>query len=156
MNVGAGHVHWRIGDGWSSSLVVGAVGCGGTIKSQKCCQPKDVVTPSGNMKQLGASKASDAIKVAGSINGHRVEVVVDIGAERTFVREGVLLERGVKRVREQLCRVTVPVKGPVWVRLAVGKVTECLPIFVAEMKDECLLDLYYLNRVGSVCRSPGR
>lgn len=96
--------------------------------------------------------ASDAIKVAGSINGRRVEMVVDTGAERTFLREGILPDSGVRCGGEQLCGVTgdcVPVKGPVWVNLAVGRVIERLPVFVAEMEDECLLGLDYLNRVGA-------
>ena len=81
--------------------------------------------------------ASDAIRMAGSINGRRVEMVVDTVAERTFVREGILPERGVRCAGEQLCGVTgdcVPVKGPVWVNLAIGRMTEHLPVFVAEME----------------------
>ena len=60
---------------------------------------------------------------------------MDMGAERTFVHEGVLPERGVRCAGEQLCGVTedcVPIKGPVWVNLAVGKVTEHR-LFVAEI-----------------------
>ncbi|XP_076045801.1 uncharacterized protein LOC143028044 [Oratosquilla oratoria] len=139
--------------------------------SSECRQPKGVTPSAGNLKQLGAGApsqqstrappshlrcrqvaASDAIKVAGNINGRQVEMVVDTGAERTFVREGVLPGRGVKCVGQQLCGVTgdcVPVKGPVWVNLAVGRVTERLPVLVAEMEDECLLGLDFLNRVGA-------
>ncbi|MPC53654.1 hypothetical protein E2C01_047552 [Portunus trituberculatus] len=80
--------------------------------------------------------ASDAIKVAGSINERQVEMVVDTGVKKTFVREGVLPGRGVRCEGKQLCGVTgdcIQVKRPVWVDLIVGKVTEHLPVILAKM-----------------------
>lgn len=89
-------------------------------------------------------------KVIGSIIGRQVEMVVDTGAERTFVCEGILPGCVGRCGNQQLCGVTgdcVPVKRPLWVNLAVGMVTERLPVLVAEMEDECLFGLDYLYRV---------
>lgn len=77
-------------------------------------------------------------------------MVVDTGAEKTFVREDLLPTRGVSSSGQQLCGVTgdcVPMRGPVWVNLTVGVVTEHLPVYVAAMEDSCLLGLDYLSRV---------
>ncbi|MPC85642.1 hypothetical protein E2C01_080424 [Portunus trituberculatus] len=62
--------------------------------------------------------ASDAIKVAGSINGRREEMVVNTGAERTFVLEGVLPGRDVSgevatkgEIKEPVRQKPEPVKS---------------------------------------------
>ena len=89
-----------------------------------------------------------AIRVAGSIDGRPLDVLVDTGAEKTFVHEDLLPTRGISSSGQQLCGVTgdcVPMRGPVWVDLTVGAVTERLPVYIAAMEDSCLLD--YLSRV---------
>ena len=90
------------------------------------------------------------ITVEGCINGRQVEMVVDTGARRTYVREGVLPASKVRCVSQQLCGVTgncMPAKGPVWVNLTIGVVTERIPAFVAAIEEECLLGLDYLVQV---------
>ena len=90
------------------------------------------------------------ITVEGCINGRQVEMVVDTGARRTYVREGVLPASKVRCVGQQLCGVTgncMPAKGPVWVNLTIGMVTERIPAFVAAIEEECLLGLDYLVQV---------
>ena len=57
-----------------------------------------------------------AIRVRGRINGRRVSMIVDTGAEKTFVREGLVPGLVAQQSGQQLCGVTgdcVPVLGPV-------------------------------------------
>ena len=96
--------------------------------------------------------ASEDVIVDGSINGRLVEMVVDTGAGRTYIREGVLPAREARHVSQQLCGVTgdcMPVKGPVWVNLTIGVVTERVSVLVADIQEECLLGLDYMARVGA-------
>ncbi|KAK3882385.1 hypothetical protein Pcinc_013251 [Petrolisthes cinctipes] len=102
--------------------------------------------------------AVGAAQVDGFVDGRPCRLVVDTGAERTFVRTDMVVAQTLPVTRQQLCGVTghcMPLKRPVEVCVRVGSVEEKLPVYVADMEEPCLLDLDYLTQ-SEACVDLGR
>ena len=131
--------------------------------SSACSQPKDIVQ-AGNGTGLGGGRtpasypmaprnvnclytAIRAVQVDGILDGKPCHMVVDTGAERTFVREDVVSMQHLPDARRRLCGVTghcARLKGPVEAQVGVGSVEDRLPVYVADLEESCLLGLDYL------------
>ncbi|KAK3895061.1 hypothetical protein Pcinc_001229 [Petrolisthes cinctipes] len=95
--------------------------------------------------------AIDSVRVDGRIDGKKCYLVIDSASEQTFVRPDVLHHRYLPESSEQLCGVTghcAELKGPLEVRIEVAGQEATLPVYVAEMEDQCLLGLDYLLFMG--------
>lgn len=98
------------------------------------------------------------VQVSGTVDGTPCRLVVDAGAERTFVRADVLRTRNLPRSQQQLCGATgrcVTLRGPVQVQITVGGAAEDLPVYVADMEGPCLLGMDFLAR-SEACVDVGR
>ena len=98
------------------------------------------------------------VQVSGTVDGTPCRLVVDTGAERTFVRADVLRTRNLPRSQQQLCGVTghcVTLRGPVQVQITIGGAAEDLPVYVADMEEPCLLGMDFLAR-SEACVDVGR
>ena len=88
-----------------------------------------------------------AVIVDGVLDGWPCRMVVDTGAERTFVHKDVVHAQHLPDSQRRLCGVTghcVQMKGPVETRVSVGGEEERLPVYVADLQEPCLLGLDYL------------
>ncbi|KAK3893315.1 hypothetical protein Pcinc_002871 [Petrolisthes cinctipes] len=95
--------------------------------------------------------AIDSVRVDRRIDGKKCSLVIDSASEQTFVRPDVLHHRYLPESSEQLCGVTghcAELKGPLEVRIEVAGQEATLPVYVAEMEDQCLLGLDYLLSMG--------
>ena len=85
-------------------------------------------------------------------------MMADTGAERTLMRPDVVLAKYLPEATQWLCGVTghcTELRGPVEMRLGVGGSKEVLLVYVADMKDPCLLGLDYLTQ-SKACVNLGR
>ncbi|KAK3889125.1 hypothetical protein Pcinc_006867 [Petrolisthes cinctipes] len=89
----------------------------------------------------------DSVRVDGRIDGKKCSLVIDSASEQTFLRPDVLHHRYLPESSEQLCGVSghcAELKGPLEARIEVTGQEATLPVYVAEMEDQCLLGLDYL------------
>ncbi|MPC76284.1 hypothetical protein E2C01_070693 [Portunus trituberculatus] len=77
-------------------------------------------------------------------------MTVDIGADQTLVRPGLVEDEWLPDSPQQLCGVTgncMSLQGPVNACVRAGGVEEDMPVFVADLDEECLLGYDYLTRM---------
>lgn len=76
-------------------------------------------------------------------------MTIDSGAERTIVQRRLVSAEWLPCTVDRLCGVTgdcMPLQGPVDVRISVGSAEVNLPVYVAELEEECLLGYDYLKK----------
>lgn len=86
------------------------------------------------------------------MDGRPCCMIVDSGADYTLVRPGLVEAEWLPDSPQQLCGVTgdcMSLQGPVDARVSVGGVEEDMPVFVANLDEECLLGYDYLTRTGA-------
>ena len=79
-------------------------------------------------------------------------MTVDSGADYTLVRPELVKAEWLPDSPQRLCGVTgdcMSLQGPVDARVSVGGVEEDMPVFVANLDEECLLGHDYLARTGA-------
>ena len=97
--------------------------------------------------------ATPSFCVQGAVDGRPCWMVVDTGAEATFVRKDMLEGRALPMTSTQLCGATgdcLSLQGPVEVSIDVGRVKEDLPVYAGRVEDECLLGMDYLEKTAAV------
>ena len=94
----------------------------------------------------------DSLIVAGSLNGRGCDITIDTGSNISIVRADVLTDAGRRFIRPvKSCLRTVtgekaPIHGKGDVQLGVGTLTMTHQMWVADIQDECLLGLDFLER----------
>lgn len=86
------------------------------------------------------------------MDGKPCRLTVDTGAEKTLVRPELLDAEQLPDAPQRLCGVTghcVALKGPVLARVGVGGAEVRLPVYVADLEEECLLGFDYLAQSGA-------
>ncbi len=81
----------------------------------------------------------------GAVDGRPCRLVVDTGAERTFAREEMVAAQDLPVSGQQLFGVTshcLTLRGPVTSKIAVDRVEEELPVYVADIEEPCLLGFF--------------
>ena len=82
------------------------------------------------------------------MDGKPCRLTVDSGAEKTLVQPALLDAEWLPDAPQRLCGVTghcMPLKGPVKARVGVGGAEMELPVYAADVDEECLLGFDYLT-----------
>lgn len=86
------------------------------------------------------------------MDGKPCRLTVDTGAEKTLVRPELLDAEQLPDAPQRLCGVTghcVALKGPVLARVGVGGAEVRLPVYAADLEEECLLGFDCLAQSGA-------
>ena len=86
------------------------------------------------------------------MDGKPCRLTVDSGAEKTLVQPALLDAEWLPDAPQRLCGVTghcMPLKGPVKARVGVGGAEMELPVYAADVDEECLLGFDYLTQSGA-------
>ena len=96
--------------------------------------------------------ACDSLIVTGSINGRSCDVTIDTGSNISILRPDILtIKDGPDIQPVQSCLQTVTgekaqIHGKGELQLTIGDFTVLHPMWIADIKDECILGLDFLER----------
>ncbi len=118
--------------------------------------PTNVTTAPREVFKTGTSLASgDGLVAEGTVEGNRCRIIVDTGSNISIVRTDVLRQGG-SRVNLQpvsshlrtVTGATTPIQGKGHLRLRVGTFEGTVDMWVADITDDCILGLDFLEQNG--------
>ena len=110
--------------------------------------PKDV------FKTGSIYSGGDSLTVSGTINGRACEITVDTGSNISIVRPDVLIGMNQNLIEPSSSCLRIvtgeraPIHGKGWLQLGIGSMEVPQELWVADMHDQCILSLDFLQSHG--------
>ena len=115
--------------------------------------PRQSLAPTGNLKTSVVHGAENPF-VAGKVEEHTCHLTIDTGSNISIIRPDVLSGQEQKRIQpvsQSICTVTgekAPIQGKGDFHVRIGTQEAVHPMWVADIQDECILGLDFLELHG--------